>query len=342
MALLWIDGFDSYGTSVGSAPSPTGIVARKYGVVVNESYFAIRAGRLSGYSMQLAGWTTSFQTPVLTTNALMVVGLAMKFAAIQDGVLLSFMDGTTQGVNLQLTSAGELAVYRGGSLLGTTSGLGLTTGAWYYITLKVLCGGGTSGAYVVYVGTTSVLSSSAANTQAGSHAYHDRFRIENGYNIEATIDDLYCLDSGGSINNDVLGNMRVGTLRPDGAGGNTDWTPDSGSNYNRVNEAVCGDDSNYVEDSVSGHTDTYTYGNIAGITDIAGLMVSTDCRETDANSFSLVTVCNPGVTESDDTAQPIGSTSYVTKRRILENNPDTSAPWTPTALNAAQFGVKVG
>ena len=33
MALLWVDGFENYGTSTGSAPSPAGIMARKYNVM---------------------------------------------------------------------------------------------------------------------------------------------------------------------------------------------------------------------------------------------------------------------------------------------------------------------
>ena len=43
MALLWIDGFDNYGTTIGGAPSPTGILNRKYATVFGDNYFSALA-----------------------------------------------------------------------------------------------------------------------------------------------------------------------------------------------------------------------------------------------------------------------------------------------------------
>jgi len=52
---------------------------------------------------------------------------------------------------------------------------------------------------------------------------------------------------------------------PDGAGSSSQWTPDSGANYARVNEATTPDeDTSYVEESVAAQLDLYT---IAALTE---------------------------------------------------------------------------
>ena len=55
---------------------------------------------------------------------------------------------------------------------------------------------------------------------------------------------------------------------PDGAGSSSQWTPDAGTNYARVNEATApDDDTTYVETATGAQLDLYTFGNIvAGTT----------------------------------------------------------------------------
>ena len=323
MALLWIDGFDSYGTP-GAAPTPTGIVGRKYDIVSGESDCLIAPGRLApGNALLLQGNGVWLQSPPLTTDSTLLVGVAVKFSTLPipgwSFAFLQFYDGTTLGATLSVTDAGELAV-TANALLGTTQGLMLCAGRGYYLTLKVTCGN--PGSYAVYLEDEVVLTGTG-NTQVGTHAYHDRFRLASGpvvgY-INPTFDDLYVCDSTGSNNNDVLGNVRVRTLRPDGAGSYTELTPDSGDNYARVNEAVC-DTGSYVEGTVSGQLDTYAYGPVGG-GEIAGVVISTDVENTDGTSLTLKTPCLSSGVLSDDAAQAVG-TDYATKRRIIERDPAT-------------------
>ena len=146
---------------------------------------------------------------------------------------------------------------------GRRSGLRSYTYHWYYIELKVKCA--TSGTFELRVGGTTV-TSGTGNTKLGSHDYHDGFPIFGGAHPAGRFDDLYFLDASGSTNNDFLGNVCVVTARPDAAGDSTLWTPDSGNNYARVNEAVCGDDSNYVQDGTTDDLDLYNYAAPARLT----------------------------------------------------------------------------
>jgi len=347
--LLWIEGFDNFGTSNGAAPSPVGVVARKYPLVGYENLMDVEAGRLGGHALQLVYDSTCYLSPgPLTINATMIVGCALKWGAwvANTNRFLAFYDGTTLGMNLHITAAGEIAIYLGTSLIATTSGAGIATGAWFYVEFKVVCNA--SGSYELRINGVNKLSNGSVNTKAGTHDYHTTFRLTGTSTTDAQdahFDDLFCLDGSGAFNNTFLGNMRVVTMRPDEAGASTQFTPDSGDNYARVNEVVCGDDTNYVEDATSGHKDLYGYAALAGISPAAaikGIQINTDCRETDATSFSLITVCKSGATESDDAAQAIGSTNYVTRKRILETDPDTAAAWTKDSLDVVQCGIKVG
>jgi len=343
MSLLFIDGFDNYGTSVGDAPSPTGVVSRKYPLILNESSFDVVTGRLDAYAVRIVSTGGYFSPGALTTDATMVVGFAFKIDQFppSDMVFLSLYDGVTLGVNFKLTTAGEIGVYRGVTLLGTTTGASLGVGPWRYIEVKVVCSD--TGSVIVRVDEGVKLTLSSVDTKAGSNSYHTTFRfLGTSNNVLTTphFDDMYCCDGSGSANNDFLGNTRVVAIRPDAAGDSTQLTPSAGANYECVDEELCDDDTTYVESLTVGHKDLYgTDAALTGV--ILGVQVNTDCRETDASSFDLKTVCKSDTTEDADAGQAIGSTDYVTKTRVLEEDPHTSAAWVAADVNAAQFGLEV-
>ena len=342
--LLWIEGFEGFGTSVGSPPSPTNVLARVYSTVISESTMDIEAGRLGGYCLKLDATSNAIRSPALTTNSTLVVGCAVKFGyALTLCRFLSFLDGVTLGMNVRLTVAGELSVYRGTTLLATTVGLNLLLNAWYYIEFKVTCNA-TTGSYELRVGEVTVLSAAGVNTKAGSNDYHTTFVLERDAASTTYLDDMYCLDSSGSVNNDFLGNSRVSAIYPNGDTASKAWDRSAGAdNYALVDEAIVNDDTDYVESGDVGDKDLYDYGAVSGVTTVVrGLQINTMCRETDVTPFNLITVAKAGTTESEDVGQAVGTTNYVSKRRIVELDPDTGVAWTVSGVNAAQFGIKVG
>ena len=338
MSLLWIDGFEGYGTSVGSTPSPTGVMGRKYNMV-SENGIDIEVGRLAGYCMELASSSCEVFTPSLTTDATLIIGFAFKIISGGANNIVVMRTGSTVGMGVRWLDTGELSVRLGTSTIATTSTLALTSNTWYWLEFKVVCNNST-GSYSLKVGGTEVLSGSSIDTQAGASAYHDNVYFSSS--LALSVDDFYICDGAGSVNNDFLGNCRVLAIRPDGAGNSTVWTPDSGDNYTRVNGVIIDDDTSYVESDTTDDLDLYTYADVADLGDIFGIQINTCCKETDATSFSLKTTIRSGTTNYDDSAQSIGTTNYITKKRIAEVDPDTTTAWTISGLNAAEFGIKVG
>ena len=342
--LLLIDGFDSYGTTIGSAPSPAGILARKYVDTLSESTMRIETGRFGGYSLRFYSGVFRVGPQSLTTDATMIVGMALKFANCPSrSVFLTFYDGTNYGVSLWVTVGGELVVTdRAGTQLAITSGLGLLSNVWYYIEMKVVCG--VSGSFELHVGGGSVLSGVGDTRATVGHDYNDGFRLcQYDYSsLTFYFDDLYCLDGSGLLNNDFLGVQKVTTLFPDGVGSANEWTGSGAADhYTYVNELVCDDDTTYVESLVAAQKELWAYQSITDVGSIAGLQISVDCRETDANPFNLITVVKTA-SESDNVASLVGTSSWITKQRLLETDPADSIVWDETKINSAQFGVKVG
>lgn len=340
--LLFIDGFDNYGTTTGAVPSPTGIVGRKYPVCTDPTNMYIQTGRLGGCGLQFRSSTAAIAPPALTTNATLVVGFAFKVGQLVAQILIQFWDSATEGMEIKLTTSGELQVYNRFTLLATSSGAGISVNTWYYLEFKVYSDA-TTGTYGVRLGGTTIVDGTGVNTKPPTDAYHTHFQfVPNGASGDNAliIDDLYCLDGAGSDNNDFLGNVAVTTIRPNAAGDSTQFTPRAGDNYACVDEEVCNDDTDYVEDGTSGHRDLYNFG-ATGITGaIKGVQVNVDCRETDITSFSVKLPCKSGSTVDVDAGQSVGSTDYVTRHRILENDPATGLPWTAANVDAAQFGIE--
>jgi hypothetical protein len=345
MALLWIDGFEGYGTTTGSAPAPTGIMGRRYADLAAESGMRIQAGRFGGRAIYFWSNTCRFGTPALTTDDTLIVGCAIKRETANDIYPIWMYDGVTSGMNLRIPGAGsEVYVYRGNTLLEITSGAAIGFDTWHHIEFKVKCSN-TVGTYELKVDGVTVASDTALDTQAGSNPYHDvvKFRIPASHG-RPTWDDLYICDSTGAQNNDFLGNQRVSAIFPGGGDVTAGWETvvPPGNHYEAVDEEEVDDDSSYVEDDDSGDKDIWNYDSVPTFGQIQGLQINTDCKETDATDFTLITVIRSGGTEYDDSPQAAGSGDWLTLRRIAELDPDTSALWTESGINNAAFGVKVG
>ncbi len=339
MAVLWIEGFEGFGTTPDVAPVPVGIVGRKYPSVLQESTFRIKTGRY-GRAVQLNA-ICSMVSPALTTDPTMIFGCAIKVKTLPgvgfESPLITLMDGGDVGINVQLLPSGGLRVYKDNVLMGSSLET-MSTGTWHYMELKTLVAASPTGTIELRVNEDVWYQVSNVVTQATPNTYHTNFRLAFPL-VDTSYDDIYVLDGTGAINNDFLGPRRVDSIRPNAAGVDSDWTPDAGTNYERVNEVELDEDASYVETGVSGDQDLYGYDNTVNLTEITAIQVVAEAKVT-SGSMELQLVTKSGATESTHSCGTIVSTDYITCSGVGELNPDTSLPWTPGEIDAAQFGVK--
>lgn len=340
MALLWIEGFEGFGTTPGVAPSPSGALARKYSAVNGESSMHIENGRWAGYCLEFNSDSNYLHSPTaLTTQSTIVIGMSVYFTSLMAHEFLTLYDGATRNCNLRLTAAGELAVYRADTLLGTTTTAGLQVNTWYFIEFKVLTHPSV-GTVEVRVDTAVKLALTAQNTRAGSNNRSDAFRILDAWGQYLRVDDLYCLDNGGAAPTDFLGVKQVITIFPDGAGDDADWTPSAGSNYACVDETAVDDNGTYVQSATAGQQDLYAYQDLPGaamISGISGIQINTDVRRTQSTTYNLYQIAKR-TSQSDGSATAISNDAFQTKYRIMPTDTEGAA-WTEANVNATQFGL---
>jgi hypothetical protein len=137
--------------------------------------------------------------------------------------------------------------------------------------------------------------------------------------------------------------LHVGTKPINGAGASTQWTPDSGSNYARVNEANEDGDASYVFDSVAGDIDLYSLAG-SGLTTnvILGVQVTDWLKLDSPGSRGHCIEWRSGGANYDGTTNAITNTaSYQPVTEIKTLDPATSAQWTRANLDNLQIGHKV-
>jgi hypothetical protein len=340
MALLWIEGFEGVGETTSSAPSPAGIINRKYPTVSGESLMSIETGRF-GRCLEIPSGTEYIQSANLTTDTTLVLGCAIRVPSVPVAFasrLLALHFGGTQCIILALNVDQTFSIFRGPSILGTSVN-GISIETWYYIELKILTDG-SAGSYELRVnGSTWIIGSGIGTTYLGN-PYLNSFRLQPppvSPVVAIRYDDIYLLDGSGPINNDFLGIRKVEMIHPDSPGDASEWTPNTGANWEAVNEEELDGDATYVEASIV-KKDLYNFGSISDLATIDGIQIMAHSRVT-SGSMDLHVVTKSGATEVECASETIASTTYITTTCLREVNPDTAAKWTNTEINSAQFGL---
>lgn len=339
---------ESYGTTNGN--SPTGL-SNKW---TTSGSFTIQAGRIAGKCLQFGSGAT-IQAPDFTAQDTWTVGFGYyisKYAGFsqlgtEKAMLLIKDGGTGTQVSLYLKTNGEIKVYRNdqGSLLGTTAGAHIRAGHWNYIEIKVKINN-TTGTVDLKVNNVSVLSLTSQNTRQTANSQASRFVFSASLTAGdlPRFDDIYICDNQGSNNTSFLGPQKVTTIFPTGDNGTNQWTTSgSGTTHaDRVKENPHDSSTTYLTDTVSGHTEEFDYANTGSeVTSIKGVQMNTVFETDDASAFSVKNHVNSGGTSSDDGGTAGTNGTYKTASFLVETDPNTSALWTKTNLDAALFGVKV-
>lgn len=342
MAPLMIEGFDHYAFAD---------MGKKWSAAVGGSFSTatVRTGTQS-----LAFPTSAPPIKLFSTaeeHATFIVGFAMRmtsFGAASTITLLNLLGdfGLTTHVTLGMNQLGKLSVYRGttvGTLLGSEAGTSIVTGAWQYIELKAVLHD-TTGSVEVRVDGVAVITLTNQDTKnAGTRTTFDTVSLvfTGGQAFVGFIDDLYICNGAGSLNNNFLGDVKVQTLYPTGAGNTTGLTPSTGANYDAVNEPSA-NTSDYVSSPTVTTKDTYVFGDLTVGYDPLVVQEVLLAQKVEAGAVrTAVPVTRSAGADYDGTAKTL-PTGWVMHRALLETDPATAVAWTAAGVNAAEFGVKVG
>lgn len=339
MALRFIDGFDHY-TTVAQ-------FALKYNETASSTYMAMDAGRRSGSNAVRLYSSSGYVSKALDDQSTWIVGAAIKIGGMpsNNSALFQFRDNTGSAQDsVCVTGSGNIALVRGlssGTVLATSANA-LAVGSWNYIEarLTIADSGGTfevrvnGEVWVTYTGDTK--SSTTLSTASSIRLY--------GLTpaVYAWFDDFYICDGTGSQNNGYLGDARVDTIFPSGAGASAQFTPTgSANNWKNVDDPSPDDDTSYNAGDTAGQIDSFAFTDLVSLNStIFGVQENIVARKDDAGTRVL-----RGVTRVDSVnyegADMALTDSYLDCRQIWEKNPATAASWSESDINAAEFGYKV-
>ena len=308
-------------------------------------------GRLGGYGVELGDQPDRQMLKSLTMSGdTIIIGFAVKMIDFE-GNDRTFLIGYDSGVvqwNFRTNVDGSIEFDDGsGSGEAAKSAAGaIPYNIWCYFEAKIKHSA-TVGTVDVRINGVSVISATSVDTIATANTYINRIKIgERGTSGTGKfdVDDLYILDGTGTDNNDFLGDCVVEALLPNGNGNSSGMTGSDGNstdNYQLVDE-LTPSFSDYVEASTEGTKDTYAMDDMsAGTSDsVYGIQTAVMEQKDDSGTKYMRTVIRSGTTDYVSSSRSL-NTGWATALDIWEQDPNTSAAWTVTNVNAVEVGQEV-
>lgn len=327
MALLFMDGFDA------------GDAAQKWNTVVGGS--SNTDTRFSvGRSWNLSS-TGDALTLTFGQKSQIFLGFALKCVSVANGRFLDIKSdsGATTHLSLAFPTSTSIDLMRGTSTVIASASLSqpLTWGTYIELSATVADAGGTC---VVKANGVTLINFTGDTKNAGTGSWVDTITIikATGFTPNIFVDDFYLCDSIGSAPyNTFLGDVRVHTVVPTGAGSSTQFTPSSGANYTTVDELPYSA-ADYVY-GTAGQQDLYATSDLPGGTGVIyGVQTNAVVKKTDAGNISARSAVKSGATTYYGTTTVIGTSDQVVTR-IDQTNPATASAWTSGEVNGIEIGI---
>lgn len=345
MAYQHSDGFDA-----GTDPS------NKWDTVHGTVTINTASARFGGLHSQGASiGKTSWLGKNLTGNpATVIMGCAIKMVTLPTGntdYLFDWADTGSAQCVLNITSAGVLQFFRGPmtAAIGSTGTKTFTAGVWHYLEGLVTVHP-TAGVAQCWLDGVQIINGSGLNTRASSNSFSDGLFVGDINNSTGTanngvvIDDFYCCDNTGSAPNSQLGDRRIITIMPAGAGSFSQFTPTGfANNWQCVSEIPADDDTSYVADITVGDRDSYTFEQISINGGIAADFIVPWARIRRDDPSAHTIELGPRDTGNDafSSVLSVGSSYGYVNGGAFTSSPNGSAPWTQDVINRTEWGIKI-
>ena len=351
MSLLWVEGFEKYG-SAGPVPSSHGytVLNMKY-AATGVSDMTLVSGRYGGLAIQFDDSDSRLATPHLgSPSPTLISGIAFKITAVTTDVrILDFFDpGNTgsstyqRGVGVEVLASRELRLRRGNTVLQDSTTANIQDNTWYYLELKATAAN-SGGSAIVHLDGVEVINFTG-DTNVSAFRYGSVLLRTYTATDETQFDDWYVCDDTGSTNNDFLGECRVEVLTPNSdASGN--WTANSGGDLYAMVDAAALDAIDYIHDTVSGNQALFGSNCLsasASAGTVQGVMVTCDTQQSGRfmKYAKMITQNGSGGAIQDSGNFPPGTAAPMNSTQIMEVDPDGAA-WTPNTINTFRMGVEV-
>lgn len=333
--LIFYDGFDDYTAMSDWWTLSTG------GGTIQVQTGTVRSG---SHALELTNSTSvrAIDRSLGGNYQQLVVGFALRLAnspsATRD--LIQLRDATTRQIELALDSSRRVVINRNQVAIATSTN-SFNVDEWYYVELRVNIANAGGAVEVRVNGTNTGWINFSGDTQNSANNTVSQLFIGDAttnFSRSLFLDDLYILDysvSGAAF----LGDVRVDSLLPDGAGDSAQFTPSAGNNWENVDEAAPDGDTTYNQSATAGHIDLFTMQDLPSSTTIYGVATVLRARKTDAGTREVRGKLKTSGTTANGATHALGTTfgSYFSH---FENDPGGGA-WSDADVDGTQVGYEV-
>lgn len=329
--IVWMEGFDHLNAAL--------LTTKGWSANAD----SMQTGRLAGQCARITSGGNSAKTNyTLPSNySTIYAGVALRSNNWSNSqVFFALRASTTSTCMIGCDNGGHLRALNSSSAVIATGTKVLSVSTWHYVEIKLVINGA-SGSITLQIDGANEFGPTTGNFGSTNV---DNFSIFGPGSQTYDYDDIYVQDNTGSSPG-FLGDVRVETLYPSGAGSNTQWTPDTGSNYARVNEHTSGTfpdgDTSYVSDSNAGDLDSYTTDDCSVSSGtVYAVQTSIYARKDDAGTRQISDLVRQSTTNYAGSTTQSLSTTYSYYRQMRNQDP-TGSDWTITTVNGDEFGVKL-
>lgn len=347
MAVIFLDGFENYGPVTTSGAALTAAMQARWPLGLayygGNSYASIVAGRNGGKALSIDKTESSYDWThfglAFSETAYIILGYAFNYypanfntsgGASWNRSHLYFGCSGTSLLSINCGAEGWARFYRGSTVLGAHPVL---TGGWHYYEYKIYFHD-TLGTIEVRVDGNIVTTLTGLDTRDVSLLCNCLFIAPTANYL---FDDMYIAIG---ETQDYLGPITIEATRPT-ADVTTDWSTTGSNHFGEIDDTIF-DANTYISSNTANAEDQWTCSNLATVTDnIVAVQPSVISILPTAGVRALTVTCESGANSAEATTQ-IASTSGLEAKLISETDPNTSSAWTKTAVEAANYGVKVG
>lgn len=340
MGLVFLDGFESYGTEGVAEDELTPRLRQHYSIAEMEDATLVQ-GRGGGLALFCDRDTGNLIYPIDELSEL-ILGVAFYPEWNCFGAAITFWYGLDQHFKCEFLQSGEI-VFSGVSPDPGPSEPCVWFNRWNYLEIRVRIGSG-DGEMEVRCNGKQVKSATGVTIQTGSIPYINNVSLHGGRPWR--FDDFYLLDPNSPGLNDFLGPITVQGLKPTGDV-QTDFQPSSGVDHYPLVDHL--DTVDFVSEDTSGEKDLWNYEDTKQLDAIKGVKIISQACSSNTSCHQFAALCKSGASLESlvsvgVVAPASGSGWTVTLPKshfdLLETNPDTGMLWTPSQIDAAQFGVE--
>lgn len=377
MAILWIEGFDTWQTQAltksqvrNNLKNGMNLSASDVGLDIIDTsqrngtgkYLRFHWNAAHSFLNCFAQIPTTYRT-VINTSQTWIMGFAFRVSALPATnkiVLCRFNCSGKNALYVLLDSTGKIKLSKasGVDLTDATNTSSISVNTWYYLEVKAKRStSSVSGDIEVRINGSTVMTPTTGFVQTVDKWTDFCLGDEGNQSFNHTgtgtldFDDMYLIDDQGSHNTTFLGDCRVETLFPTAAGASTQWTPlNANPNYQQVNEVFADGDTSYNSTSGVGNRDSYAVADLSSLpTTVFGVatyaLARVDAAETNR---TINTSVRSGGSYSDGPTslaiasayQAPSSISACSATAIFETDPSGSV-WDGNTVNGLEAGIKL-